>query len=104
MRLPILAAIGFGGLLAGCASIPLAPGAGEVKITQNPADVASCTPVGNIDSSHTQDPAAIDPTHAAVHEMQNQAIGAGGNVVFNTSHDGIGSGVIYRCETTPAGH
>jgi hypothetical protein len=73
--------------------VPLAPGADQVKITRNAADVAACTAVGNIDSRMTGIPSQIPP------QMQNQAIGLGGNVVLDTSVVGTTTtGVIYRCE------
>lgn len=73
--------------------VPLAPGADQVKITRNTADVASCTAVGNIDSRMTGTAAQIPP------QMQNQAIGLGGNVVLDTSVVGTTTtGVIYRCK------
>lgn len=84
----------FGGVvLFGCATaVPLAPGADQVRITKNPADVASCAPVGNIDSRIEGLPSQIQA------QMQNQAVGLGGNVVLQTSAQGTGlSGVIYRC-------
>ena len=79
--------------LAGCATVPLAPGADQVKITRTAADVASCTPVGNIDARVQVD---LDPSFAA-NQMRNQAVGLGGNVVFDTTVNGKPSGVIYRC-------
>src|ERR1700733_15057635 len=36
---------------SGCMSVALAPGADQVKTTQNPADVASCKAVGNVDGT-----------------------------------------------------
>jgi hypothetical protein len=76
--------------ILGCA-IPLAPGADQVRITRNAADVEGCTPVGNIDRT--------DPNSDVHGQMQNQAVGLGGNVVFETSpilaHGG--TGVVYRC-------
>jgi hypothetical protein len=63
-------------ILAGCA-VPLAPGADQVRITRNAADVEACTPVGNIDR--------IDPNSDIHSQMQNQAVGLRGNVVFETT-------------------
>jgi hypothetical protein len=75
--------------------VPLAPGADQVRITRNAADVASCAAVGNIDSRMTGIPTQIPP------QMQNQAVGLGGNVVLDTSVVGTTTtGVIYRCERT----
>src|SRR3977135_941077 len=82
--------------LFGCVSpqpIPLAPGADQVTITRNAADVASCTAVGNIDSRMAGLAWQIPP------QMQNQAVGLGGNVVLDTSVMGTtATGVIYRCD------
>jgi|SRR5579872_7087584 len=98
-----------GGSLAACfPAVPLVPGADRVMITQNPADVTSCTPVGNIDSGIIQGPGDFEPK-----QMRNQAVGLGGNVVFDTTiRSKFGSatkisGVIFRCgnvaPTPPAG-
>jgi hypothetical protein len=90
----------FGGMsLFGCIfpqPVPLAPGADQVTITRNAADVASCTAVGNIDSRMAGIPSQIPP------QMQNQAVGLGGNVVLDTSVIGTtATGVIYRCDRSP---
>jgi hypothetical protein len=81
-------------LVSGCVT-PLAPGAAQVKITRNAADVAGCAAVGNLDSIKTSD------------DVRNQAIGLGGNVVFDTRPSavfGLMTGVVYRCASaaTPA--
>lgn len=70
-----------GAISAGC--VTPAPGAEQVKITKNPADVSACTAVGNIGASAMNNP----------HIAQNQAVGLNADVVFNT---GAG-GVAYRC-------
>jgi len=86
---------GFFGVIAAAAltacAVPLAPGADQVRITRNAADVAVCTPVGNIDR--------IDPRSDADAQMRNQAVGLGGNVVLDTTPLFYGSptGVVYRC-------
>ena len=78
-------------LLTGCVT-PLAPGADQVRVTHNAADVAGCTAVGNLEPS-------ADP--------RNQAVGLGGNVVFATNRFvggvviGAYTGVVYRCGSTP---
>jgi len=76
------------GILAGC--VTAAPGADQVRFTRNPADVAACTPVGNISAEKMS---GFDP-----HLAQNQAVGLNANVIFNT---GAG-GVAYRCGKTAA--
>ena len=73
---------------AGC--VTAVPGAEKVKITRSAADVSGCTAVGNISA---QAMANLDPVVA-----QNQAVGLGADVVFNT---GLG-GVAYRCNKTAA--
>jgi hypothetical protein len=87
------------GSLAACIpAVPLVPGADRVKITQNPADVTACAPVGNIDSG-----VIPGPDDFVAKQMRNQAVGLGGNVVFDTTaRSPLGpatkkSGVIFRC-------
>lgn len=84
-----------GGSIAGCVwpgPVPRAPGAEQVKITRNPADVAPCRAVGNLDSHIEGNTAQI----AA--QMQNQAVGVGGKAVLDTSVLGTTTtGVIYHC-------
>jgi hypothetical protein len=77
---------------AGCISSPMAPGSEQVRITRTPADVANCKAVGNLDRTVGDDAA------------RNQAIGLGGDTVFDTTASGIfgtpalvRTGVIYRC-------
>ena len=73
-----------GAALGGCATP--APGAGQVKITRNPADVSACTAIGSIAADAMND---LDPVVAA-----NRAVGLNADVVLNTG-DG---GVAYRCD------
>jgi hypothetical protein len=77
-----------GAISAGC--VTPAPGADEVKITRNRADVSGCTAVGNISAEEMRN---LDP-----HVAQNQAVGLNADVVFNT---GAG-GVAYHCGKTAA--
>jgi hypothetical protein len=78
---------------SGCVSVALAPGAEQVKTTQNPADVVSCKPVGNVDGNEGNP----QPTPENVlHQIQNKTIGLGGNVVFLTTPLGT-QGVAYHC-------
>jgi hypothetical protein len=81
-------------LLAGCVTPALAPGASDVKIVRNAADVAACTAVGNF----RQPPGEfVDP--------RNEIVGLGGNTLFVTEQTiGIAagprtivSGVAYHC-------
>jgi hypothetical protein len=78
-------------LLSGCVEIPLAPGADQVRITRSAAEVAACRAVGNIEkiSGGTWDDKQ--------RQMKNQAVGLGGNVIFNTMTGLDPSGVVYRC-------
>jgi hypothetical protein len=101
----IFSALLITGSLAACIpAVPLVPGADRVKITQNPADVAACTPVGNIDSGIVP-----GPSDFVAKQMRNQAVGLGGNVVFDTTVGGaLGpadkkSGVIFRCGSVAPG-
>jgi hypothetical protein len=72
--------------VAGCISTATAPGAAQVRITQNAADVASCTAVGNVNPAQGQDP-------------RNLTVGLGGNTLFATAKvfGQVASGVAYRC-------
>jgi len=80
---------------AGCDTlIPLAPGAENVKITRNAMDVANCRAVGNLD--HVK----VDIfTDAPQRMVRNQAIGLGGDTVFDTSSPLATevTGIVYRC-------
>jgi hypothetical protein len=69
--------------LTGC--ITAAPGAKQVKITNNPGDVSGCTAVGNISGAAMSN---LDPLIA-----QNLAVSLNANVIFRTGADGI----AYRC-------
>jgi hypothetical protein len=75
---------------SGCVSTPQAPGAAQVTITRNAADVAGCTAMGNINVT-------------AGGEPRNQAVGLGGNVVFDTTPSlavALGNwttGIVYHC-------
>jgi hypothetical protein len=75
---------------SGCISTPQAPGTAQVKITRNVAEVTGCTPRGNINFT-------------AGGEPRNQAVGLGGNVVFDTTPS-VGTamgdwttGIVYHC-------
>jgi hypothetical protein len=89
-------------LVQGCATPTLAPGAGDVKLTQKAEDVAGCTAVGNITPSQDGKGGRTFSTPA---EFKNQAIGLNGNTVFVTSQY-MGApveGVVYRCTGTEGG-
>ena len=83
-------------LVYGCATPALAPGAGQVQLTQKADDVANCTAVGNINPARD---AKGGETFSSAVEFQNQAIGLSGNTVFITRQY-MGApieGVVYRC-------
>jgi hypothetical protein len=79
-------------LLAGC--VTLAPGADKVKMTQNPADVASCSAVGNIKAP--RDSQGQVDIFDQENTLRNQTVGLGGNTALETSTL-LGEGVAYRC-------
>jgi len=89
MRATLLAGIGVFALLA-CVQTTLAPGANKVVVTRNPGDVANCKAVGNIDGRSAS---GVD----VLAQMQNQAVGLGGNRVLETSDGTVPSGVVYNC-------
>jgi hypothetical protein len=77
--------------------IPLAPGADQVKLTRNAADIASCKAVGNLSNVK-----GGNVTDAGQRIARNQAIGLGGNTIFDTSSafeesQGAVEGIVYRC-------
>jgi len=81
-----LLAAALGVSVAGCMLPTLAPGAAQVKVTSEPADVKGCSAKGNV-----RDPNGI---YAG---MQNQAVGLNANVVFLTS---MYTGIAYQCGQT----
>lgn len=76
---------------AGCASVSLAPGADQVTVTRNAADVAACTPVGDMSSPP---PMMTDPD--VDRRMRNETLSLGGNVLLITSSLRR-TGTAYRC-------
>jgi len=89
MKATLLAGTGVFALVA-CVQTTLAPGANKVIVTRNPGDVANCKAVGNIDGKSIS---GFD----VLAQMQNQAVGLGGNRVLETSDGTVPSGVVYRC-------
>ncbi len=77
---------------SGCiTTVALAPGASQVRITQQANDVATCKVVGNV-KAPSDAPADMEPT------IRNQAVGLGGNTIFLTKDiSGPQEGVAYRC-------
>ena len=88
--------------LAACTPFVLAPGAEQVRVTNVPADVVDCAPVGNIQAPRDAT-GAVDVAHA-VGQLKNQTIGLGGNVALVT----VGSlgfptaGIAYHCPSRAA--
>ena len=81
-------------LSAGCiVSIPSEPGAENVTMTHKEADVASCTPLGEVegltDTNYVRDERR---------EMQNQTIGLGGDTLLLTRDRDPPKGTAYRCK------
>lgn len=78
-------------VLAGCTT--LAPGADAVRITHDPAQVASCKAVGSVLSS----PPYVMPGDD-LKQMRNEATALGGNVILRTGPRVLATrGVAYRC-------
>jgi hypothetical protein len=80
---------------AGC--VTMAPGAGSVRLTRNPPDVADCSPVGNVEVP-TNDQGLVDIANAET-QFRNQVIGHGGNTGLVTEGmlDVPSAGIAYRC-------
>ena len=76
-------------LAAGCVTTNMAPGAAQVNITRNAADVAACTAVGN-----------LPPGGYSSDTASNETVGLNGNTLFVTSENltaTILGGIAYRC-------
>ena len=71
-------------LLSAC--VTLAPGADKVRVTKNPADVSTCSAVGNIKVPRDEQ-GQVDIFNADA-ALRNQTIGLGGNTAFETSELG----------------
>lgn len=83
--------------VVGCVTVVSAPGADQVRLTENPTEVAGCTPVGNIQ------PLPNQPASSARILFRNRVIGFGGNTGLITRYifaEPI-EGIAYRC---PAGN
>ena len=74
-----------------CVTVTLAPGADKVKLTNNPADVAACKPVGNVSAKLD-----IWNPKDAEFQLRNRTVGLDGNALFYTGW-GENEGVAYRC-------
>ncbi len=84
----------------GCATVVSAPGADSVRLTRDSADVAGCTPAGNI-RVPTDDQGLVNGAIAEA-QFRNLVVGLGGNTGLVT--EGVLSipvaGIAYRCPST----
>lgn len=88
---------------AGCVTVTSAPGASQVRLTQNSAEVAGCTPVGNIHLSPN------DQGFSSGVMFRNRVVGFGGNTGLVTKAILASQpieGIAYRCHSrkTSAAH
>jgi hypothetical protein len=77
--------------------IALAPGVEQVKVTKDAGEVANCKAVGNLTNVN-----GGNVTDAGQRIARNQAVGLGGNTIFDTSNafqesQGVVEGVVYHC-------
>lgn len=83
-------------LMDSCAVTRPAPGAAEIRLTKDAADVAKCQAVGNI--IVPKENGVVDMASAKT-QFQNQAVGFGANTGLVT--DGLlfapAAGIAYRC-------
>lgn len=82
---------------AGCVTVVAAPGADQVRLTQNPADVSACTALGNIKLT-PQDQGTVADVN-----FRNAVVRDGGNTGFITQMS-VGTtdpieGIAYRCQS-----
>ena len=85
------------GALVSCATIVAAPGANQVRVTHNPAEVTHCTPVGNINL-----PPREQGLYAGLN-FRNRVVGFGGNTGLVTTSVLASEpidGIAYRCPAT----
>ena len=84
-------------LIAGCATVVVAPGADKVRLTGNAADVTTCKAVGNIKTPEVS-PGLVNGFFAEK-QFRNLAVGLGSDVALVT--EGTVSvpvaGIGYRC-------
>jgi hypothetical protein len=83
-------------LMEACADTRPAPGAAEIRLTKDAADVAKCQAVGNI--AVPKENGVVNMASAKT-QFQNQAVGFGANTGLVT--EGLlfapAAGVAYRC-------
>ncbi|HKB46296.1 MAG TPA: hypothetical protein VKC57_01270, partial [Ktedonobacterales bacterium] len=95
----LLVVLGYVAGLLGCTppQFALGPGAAQVRVTNTAADVAGCTPVGNI--KVPKDSQGFVAPYYALGQLKNQAVGFGGNAAFVTegSLSVPQAGIAYHC-------
>jgi hypothetical protein len=86
------------GLTLQAACVTLAPGADQVRLTQSPADVASCKPAGNVRVPRNAQTGTVDIANAQ-RQFRNQVVGQGGNAGLVTSGlvGAPSEGIAYQC-------
>jgi len=82
-------------LLSACETVPLDPGAAQVRITHDAADVASCAAVANVEAGCSPD----GQKRTFENTIRNRTVGAGGNVVLVTNEwqGMMCGGIAYDC-------
>ena len=84
-------------LLDACVPVTLAPGADQIRLTNQASDVGSCKALGNIQVPKNSQGLVDGAT--AQNQFRNQAVGLGSNVALVT--EGFLSipvaGIAYRC-------
>jgi hypothetical protein len=95
-RIVIFAPIVFSLLLMNACVTRPAPGAAEIRLTEEAADVAKCQAVGNI--TVPKQNGVVDMASAKT-QFQNQAVGFGANIGLVTEGPlfAPAAGVAYRC-------
>jgi len=92
----IVSIVSFLLLMDACAVTRPAPGAADIRLTKDAADVAKCQAVGNI--AVPGENGNVDIASAKT-QFQNQVVGFGGNVGLVT--EGLlfapAAGLAYRC-------
>jgi hypothetical protein len=84
-------------LIVGCTTLTAAPGANNVRVTSNAADVTTCKAVGNIKVPEVS-PGVVSPFVAQT-QFRNLAVGLGSDVALVTqgSVSVPITGIGYRC-------
>lgn len=78
-------------IAAGCATVSLTPGAEQINVTGNGADVAACASLGPVATPQLM---LTDPD--AERHMRNETLALGGNTLLVTTALGR-TGIAYRC-------